>query len=108
MVRNGLYQDFKSGINFFDNQPSKLNLLLANLIFHENSVNSKKYDSGLVNNLRIHSEPQRSQIALSDLVMLAISGPGLGPGEMGPFAKWSNLECRRIWSVGPSHCKQGS
>ena len=81
---------------------------LATLIFHENSMNSKKYDSGLVNNLRIHSEPQRSQIALSDLVMLAISGPGLGPGETGPFAKWSNLDCRRIWSVGPSHCKQGS
>ena len=35
---------------------------------------------GVVNNLRIHSEPQRSQIALSDLVLLAISGPGLGPG----------------------------
>ena len=62
-------------------------------------MNSKKYYSGLVNNLRIHSEPQRSQIALSDLVMLAISGPGLGPGEMGPFAKWSNLEnleCRTV------------
>ena len=38
---------------------------------------------GVVNNLRIHSEPQRSQIALSDLVLLAISGPGLGSGGPG-------------------------
>ena len=53
--------------------------------------------SGLVNNLRIHSEPQRSQIALSDLVMLAISGPGSGPGGTGPFAtNMENLECRNI------------
>ena len=62
-------------------------------------MNSKDYDSGLVNNLRIHSEPQRSQIALSDLVMLAISGPGLEPGEAGQFVKGSNLEnleCRNI------------
>jgi len=35
--------------------------------------NCKILTFGLVNNLRINPEPQRSQIALSDLVMLAIS-----------------------------------